>query len=93
MMRRNRRVWSRTYQHITFEPIEPKDVVIYCLETTGGRIRLSAPVAGIFHQAAEGDFRIVRRDILNLIQICNARNTSDVDPKMARIATQQALRK
>lgn len=93
MMRRNRRVWSRTYQHITFEPIEPKDVVIYCLETTGGRIRLSAPVAAVFHGAAEGDFRIVRRDILNLIQICNARNTTDVDAKMAKIATQQALRK
>ncbi len=93
MMRRNRRVWSRTYQHVTFEPIEAKDVIIYCLETTGGAIRLSAQVAAIFHAAAEGDFRIVRRDILNLIQMCNARGKTDVDDKMARIATSQAMRK
>jgi DNA transposition AAA+ family ATPase len=93
MMRRNRRVWSRTYQHVVFEPIEPKDVIIYCMETTGGAVRLSAPVAAIFHAAAEGDFRIVRRDVLNLIQICNARATVEVDEATAKIAVKQALRK
>lgn len=93
LMRRNRRVWSRTYQHIVFDPIEVKDVIIYCLETTGGKVRLNPQVASVFHAAAEGDFRIVRRDILNLIQICNAKGTTAPDPKMAKIATKQALRK
>ena len=92
MMRRNRRVWSRTYQHVVFEPIEIKDVLLYCLETTDGKVRLPANIAAIFHQAAEGDFRIVRRDILNLINICNGRGTTTVTAEMAKIATQQALR-
>lgn len=93
LMRQNRRVWSRTYQHITFEPIRVKDVIVYCMEHTGGKVRLAANTAAVFHAAAEGDFRIVRRDILNLIQICNAKETTDVDEEMARIATKQALRK
>ena len=56
-------------------------------------MRLTPAVAAIFHAAAEGDFRIVRRDVLNLIQICNARNTIDVDEDLAKIATRQALTK
>ncbi len=89
VMRRNRRVWSRTYQQLLFEPIEVRDIIVYAKEFAG--LTLSPAVAGIFHKAAGGDFRIVRRDIINLVQILNAKGTAECDQQTAKIAIKTGL--
>lgn len=89
-MKRNRRVWSRTYQQLEFKPIEIKDVIIYANELAG--IKIAPDAAQVFHRASDGDFRIVRRDILNLLGVLNARQSLAVDPETAQIAVNQGLR-
>jgi len=88
-MSKNRRVWSRTYQQLEFEPINVADVIMYASEAAG--LKLEIPVAEIFHRASGGDFRLIRRDLLNLIQIANAKSTKDITVEMARMAVKAGL--
>jgi DNA transposition AAA+ family ATPase len=88
-MKRNRRVWSRTYQQIEFKPVGIADLVAYA--GSAASLKLSGPVAEIFHKASGGDFRLIRRDILSLVQIANAKGTTEVDPDMARTAVTYGL--
>ncbi|MDH5525547.1 MAG: ATP-binding protein, partial [Desulfobulbaceae bacterium] len=89
VMKRNRRVWSRTYQHVEFKPIDVGDVLIYTKQATG--LNLDPKVASIFHQSSDGDFRIVRRDILALVQYANAKGTTEISQDMAKAATRAGL--
>lgn len=88
-MRRNRRVWSRTYQQLEFKPIETSDIIIYAADST--RLKLNTGVASIMHKASGGDFRIIRRDLLNLVQIANAKQTADITEEMVKIAIRTGL--
>lgn len=88
-MSRNRRVWSRTFQHIEFEPLAPSDIIIYAAESTG--LKLEVPVAAVFHRASGGDFRIVRRDLLSLVQMLNAQGKTEVTEALAKIAVKAGL--
>ena len=89
VMERNRRVWSRTYQQLQFEPIGIADIIMYAADASG--LKLETAVAGILHRASGGDFRIVRRDMLNLIQIAGAKGTRDITEDMATIAVKTGL--
>ncbi|MFZ5775079.1 MAG: AAA family ATPase [Thermodesulfobacteriota bacterium] len=89
VMRRNRRVWSRTYQQIEFKPIDPADVIIYAKEAA--ELAIDPRVAAVLHKASEGDFRIVRRDLLSLVQYANAKGTKEITPEMASTATKAGL--
>jgi len=88
-MRQNRKVWSRTFQQLQFDPIEIKDIIIFATETAG--LKLTPQVAKLFYLSSEGDFRIVKRDILNLVQIANAKGTTEVTEDMAKIAIKTGL--
>lgn len=88
-LKENRRIWSRTFRQMEFQPVEPADLVSYVNQSTG--IRLSPEVTEILHQSCEGDFRLVKRDLANLVDICNANNTTDPTPKMAKVAVKLAL--
>ena len=88
-MQRNRRVWSRTYQQLAFAPIDVADIIMYASDSTS--LKLDIPVAAIFHQASGGDFRIVRRDVLNLVQLANAKGTIDITADMAKMAVKTGL--
>ena len=88
-MQQNRRVWSRTFRQLEFEPIQIPDILLYAHDSTG--LKLSMPVARIFHQYSSGDFRIVKRDMLALIQYANANETREVSEKMASIAVKEGL--
>jgi len=90
VMQRNRRVWSRTYQQLEFSPIDVADIIMYASDAAG--VKLEIPVAAILHGASGGDFRIVRRDMLNLVQIANAKGTQDLTEEMARMAVKSAPR-
>ncbi|MDZ7831659.1 MAG: ATP-binding protein [Desulfobacterales bacterium] len=89
VMRANRRVWSRTYQQVEFAPITAADILLYAGEATG--LKLETPQARIMHEASGGDFRIVRRDLLTLIQYANARGTNTADADMVKMAVKSGL--
>ena len=88
-MRNNRRVWSRTWQQLEFLPITAADIITYGREATG--LAFSPAVAQVFLKSSGGDFRIVRRDTANLVQIANAKGTLDIDDEMASQACQVGL--
>lgn len=89
LARQNRRVWSRIFQTLQFDPISVSDIMLYTNEFTG--LTISMPVAGILHKSSGGDFRIVRRDLLLLVQYANAKGTREIDEQMAKIAVKQGL--
>jgi len=89
-MQNNRRVWSRCYYKLEFEPIDTSDIIRYCFESTG--LRLTSPVAAILGASSEGDFRLARRDLLALIQIANANQSTEITEEMAEIAVKTGLR-
>jgi DNA transposition AAA+ family ATPase len=88
-MRVNRRVWSRTYQAIEFLPISKPDISAYIREASG--LPVDNHVADVFHAASCGDFRIVRRGLLALAQIANAKQTDQITVDMAQVAVKTGL--
>ena len=82
-MERNRRVWSRTFRKLEFKPIEVADIIMFGADAAG--LKLNIPVASILHEASDGDFRLVKRDLLGIAQAANASQTKDVSEKMAKI--------
>ena len=89
-MRINRRVWSRTYQMLEFLPISKPDIIAYIREASG--LAVDNQVAEIFHNASGGDFRIVRRGLLSLAQIADAKQTGQITPDMAQVAVKTGLK-
>lgn len=89
-MRINRRVWSRTYQTLEFLPISKPDIVTYISAASG--LAIDSQVAGVFQDASGGDFRIVRRGLLGLVQIANAKQTTDITVEMAQVAVKTGLK-
>ena len=88
-MRRNRRVWSRTFQQVEFRPIGSGDTMIYVREACG--LNLPPEAAAATHRLSEGNFRDIRRIVLNLVQICNAKKTVEVGVEMVEIAYKTGL--
>lgn len=89
-MRMNRRVWSRTYQALEFLPISKPDIVAYIRESS--ELSIDNQVAGVFYDASGGDFRIVRRGLLALTQIANAKQTDQITVDMAAVAVKTGLK-
>ena len=85
----HRRVWSRTYQQVEFRPIGVADIVQYVTASSG--IRLTPEGAEEMHRSSEGDFRIVRRDLINLVPILNAKGLREADAKAVRAAVRHSL--
>jgi len=88
-MQKNRRVWSRTFQQMEFNPIEIADIIMFGGESAG--LKLSIPVAQMMHKASGGDFRLVKRDILGMAQAANANQTTTITEKMAKIVIKSGL--
>jgi hypothetical protein len=87
---RERRVWSRVFQQLQFEPINAGDIVFYASDVAG--LQLDKQAADAIALASGGDFRLVRRDVLALAQICRAKKTVNVNAEMVSIAAKQTLR-
>lgn len=85
-----RRVWSRVFQQVEFEPISATDIVFYAADVAG--LQLDKTAAGILAKSSGGDFRLVRRDVLALVQMCQGKGTKSVNAEMATIAAKQALK-
>lgn len=91
-MKRHRRVFSRTFQRLEFDRIDVADVILYATETTGGKVKLTPELAGMIHTDADGDFRLVKRSMINLVHVCNSKGTCDVTAEMVRIAIKMGLK-
>lgn len=90
LMKQNRRIWSRTYQAMEFEPVSQSDVLAYVSQCTG--LAMSKEATEVMHKASGGDLRIVRRDTINLAHAAaSLRRTGEVDGELARIACKQGL--
>lgn len=89
LLKRNRRIWSRTFRQMEFSPVEPADIVTYANQAAGLQIR--PEVMALLNGSSGGDFRLVKRDIINLVDVCNANNTAEPDAKMAKVAIARAL--
>ena len=90
MMRKERRVWSRTYQQVQFKPFGVADIVQYVTAAAG--VRFTSPAAAeAMHKSSDGDIRIVRRDTINLVQVLNAKGTAEADEKSVAAAVRHAL--
>ena len=91
LMRQNRRVWSRTYRTMEFEPIPASDIITYVHQCTG--LGLTRPALEVLHKSSQGDLRLVRRDTIALTHAYNnLRRTGEVDEETARIAVKESLR-
>ena len=84
-----RRVWSRVFQQMQFEPINPSDIIFYAAEAAG--LEVGKDAAQVVAASSGGDFRLVRRDVVSLAQICRAKGTKEVTAEMATIAAKRAL--
>ena len=91
-MKRHRRVFSRTFQRLEFDRIEVSDVILYAGEATGGQVKLSPDQAGRIHADADGDFRMVKRSLLNLVHVLNSNNTAKATDEMIQIAIKMGLK-
>ncbi len=90
LMKQNRRIWSRTYRSMEFEPVSQSDVLTYVSQCTG--LVMSKEATEIMHQVSGGDLRIVRRDTINLAHAAaSLRRTGEVDGELATIACKQGL--
>ena len=91
LMRQNRRVWSRTYRAMEFEPIPASDIISYVHQCTG--LGLTKEALEVLHKSSQGDLRLVRRDTIALTHAYNnLRRSGDVDEETARIAVKESLR-
>lgn len=84
------RIWNRTFQMLEFEALGLGDVVMFARESSG--IDLPADVAELLHREAGGCFRVIKRDLVALCNIMNARGKADPDLEMAKVAIKQSLR-
>lgn len=89
-MRRDRRVWSRTFQQVEFGPIAQVDIIYYARDAAG--ISLTREQSDIFHTAAGGDWRIVKRDFAMLVKNMNAAGVTVPDDKLISQAVKAGLR-
>ncbi len=89
-MRQVTRIWNRTFQQLEFEPLGLGDVVMFAREAAG--IDLAAEVAEVIHRESDGCFRVIKRDLVTLVNIMNAKKKQEPDLDMARAAIKQGLR-
>ena len=88
-MRQNRRVWSRTFQQTEFRAIGASDIMLYFKMAIN--IRTEPDMAAMVHGLSAGNFRDVRRIVLNLAQICNAKKTTEITSEMIQVAYKTGL--
>lgn len=90
LMKQNRRMWSRTYQSMEFEPATQADIIGYVHQTTG--LKLTMEAVGVMHKASGGDLRIIRRDTISLVHVVNSMERhGDVARETAEIACTSGL--
>ena len=87
---RETRVWSRVAQVVEFEALTSPDVLRYFKQSAG--IKITSEIAGRLHANSGGDFRVMERDLYNIVRMANSRRKSEIDLKLVETAIKQGLR-
>ncbi len=90
LMRKERRIWSRTYQQVQFKPFGVADIVQYVTTAAGIRFTSQAAAEAIYRKS-EGDIRLVKIISTNLVQALNAKGTAEADEQTVAAAIRQAF--
>lgn len=90
MMKKERRIWSRTFQQVQFQPFSVADIVQYVNAAAG--IRMTGPSAAeTIFKKSEGDIRVAKIIFTNLVQVLNAKGTAEADDQTVAAAIHQAF--
>ena len=89
MLRRERRIWSRTYQHVQFKPFAVADIVQYVTSAAGIRFTSQGAAEAVFKKS-EGDIRLVKVICTHLAQVLNAKGSAEADEATVAAAIRQA---
>lgn len=81
-MKRNNRVWMRTFQECKFEPLTASDVAMVAKETC--KLTVKPEVADALFISCNGNFRALRRDLLKAIQVMNARGLEELTVEVVK---------
>ena len=84
IMSYERRVWSRTFEELEFQPLSPADIMLFSKAVADAP--LSAAAAAIFHQASGGDLRIIKRDLSSALRLAHAKHANEISPEIAAAA-------
>ncbi|MCF8112790.1 MAG: ATP-binding protein [Desulfotignum sp.] len=88
-MQRDRRIWSRTFQQLEFGPIEIADIMLYAKESIG--LQMSIDVASMVHKSSGGDWRPVKRTIINMAHYMNANPGKKITQGITKMILDSAL--
>lgn len=83
-MEAERRIWSRTLRLIEFEPVSSKDILFFAKKAAD--LTLGAQQADKMQQAAEGDFRPVKRHVFFIEELMRINRTDRITDEMVDIA-------
>ncbi len=89
-MRQVTRIWNRTFQQLEFEPLELADLMMFARDAAG--IDMPADAAELLHRESRGCFRVIKRDLITLANIMNAKSAATPDMAMVKNAIKQGLR-
>ena len=84
------RMWNRTFQMLEFDPLSVADVIAFAGDAAS--LELPQEVAETLHLAAKGCYRVMKRDMISLVNIMNAKRTDKPTVEMAKVAIKQSLR-
>lgn len=76
MIESRRRLWSRVTQSVQFGPIQAEDVLLFALKSAA--LKVSPEAAQEIRQRANGDFRLVWRDIQALERMARTNKLEQV---------------
>jgi DNA transposition AAA+ family ATPase len=88
-MRRNRRVWSRTFEKVEFGPIEAAEIMKYVQEAAG--LKLTPEDAFTIQKKSGGDFRPVKRAAAKLMEYAHGKGVAEVDREMVKTVLKMDL--
>jgi len=89
-MKVERRIWSRTLRAVEFGPITAQDVLFFAKQAAD--MALTAQQAELLRDAADGDFRLVSRDVKRLEGLWNTNRGVKISDEMVKTAIRQGLK-
>ena len=89
-MESERRIWSRTLRCVEFEPISAKDILFFAKQAA--ELALSADQAEMLREAADGDFRLVARDIRRLEELVSVNKMERITDETVKLAVKSGMK-
>jgi hypothetical protein len=81
VMSQNKRVWSRVFQVLRFEPVGARDIITYGREAAGLEMEVTA-AAELNKSEGGEDWRVIKRTMIDLVGLANAKRTRQVTVEM-----------